>query len=161
MRCVWTTSLPLGGSRCAYMCEFGLRNNTTCLTHMVTPFLKAKCWVRQKSNETWTCTSAALMAAFINSWCQREKLRYALLMRANKPETAVQSSPSFFSWHHVVFLNEGDGTKASSSCDTEYENMHGPLVSLGWVGNYILSVHLVLDVAGQHQECLQEKQKPT
>ena len=31
-----------------------------------------------------------------------EKLRYTLLMRANKPETAVQSSASFFSWHHIV-----------------------------------------------------------
>ena len=38
--------------------------------------------------------------AFINSWCQREKLLYALLMRANKPKTAVQSSTSFFSRHH-------------------------------------------------------------
>ena len=27
-----------------------------------------------------------------------------LLMRANKPETAVQSSASFFSWHHMVFV---------------------------------------------------------
>ena len=40
---------------------------------------------------------------FINSWCRREKVRYALLMRANKPETAVQSSAPFFSWHHMVF----------------------------------------------------------
>ena len=42
--------------------------------------------------------------SFINSWCQREKLWYALLLRANKPKTAVQSSSSFFSWHHMVFF---------------------------------------------------------
>ena len=43
------------------------------------------------------------MSAFINTCCQREKLWYALLMMANKPETAVRSSPSFFSWHHMFF----------------------------------------------------------
>ena len=26
-------------------------------------------------------------------------------MRANKPETAVQSSTSFFSWHHMVYCS--------------------------------------------------------
>ena len=30
---------------------------------------------------------------------------YALLMRANKPETTVQSSASFFSWHHMVYFS--------------------------------------------------------
>ena len=45
-------------------------------------------------NSSYLC-AYALMAAFINSWCQREKLWYALLMRANKPETAVQSSTLF------------------------------------------------------------------
>ena len=30
-------------------------------------------------------------------------LPYALLMRANKPETALQRSASFFYWHHMVF----------------------------------------------------------
>ncbi|CAI8029696.1 hypothetical protein GBAR_LOCUS16847, partial [Geodia barretti] len=36
----------------------------------------------------------------LDAQAKREKLRYALLMR---PETAVQSSASFFSWHHVVY----------------------------------------------------------
>ena len=40
------------------------------------------------------------MSAFINSWCQREKLWYALLMRANKPQTAVQSSIFFLLASH-------------------------------------------------------------
>ena len=30
--------------------------------------------------------------------------RYALLMRANKPKTAVQSSGPL-SWHHMIFLS--------------------------------------------------------
>ena len=35
-------------------------------------------------------TSSAPLFSFINSWCL--EMQYALLMRANKPETAVQSS---------------------------------------------------------------------
>ena len=45
------------------------------------------------------------MSAFINLWCQREKLWYALLMMANKPETAVQSSTYFLLASHGFFLH--------------------------------------------------------
>ena len=34
----------------------------------------------------------------------QQRYTYALLMRANKPETAVQSSTSFFSCHHMVYF---------------------------------------------------------
>ena len=56
-------------------------------------------WISLVQNHK-RCTPGSLY----NSWCQREKLRYALLMRAKMPETAVQSSLSFFSWHHMVFF---------------------------------------------------------
>ena len=44
--------------------------------------------------------SAALLFSFINSWYLEIEVHYALLMRANKPETAVRALP-FFSWHHI------------------------------------------------------------
>ena len=40
-------------------------------------------------------TSAAPLFSFRNSWCLEIGVQYALLMRANKPETAVQSSAPF------------------------------------------------------------------
>ena len=40
-------------------------------------------------------TSAAPLFSFINTWCLEIGVQYALLMRANKPETAVQSSAPF------------------------------------------------------------------
>ena len=40
-------------------------------------------------------TSAAPLFSFINMWCLEIGVQYALLMRANKPDTAVQSSAPF------------------------------------------------------------------
>ena len=39
-------------------------------------------------------------------WCLDDRgVWYALLTRANKPETAVQSSAFLFSWHHMVYAS--------------------------------------------------------
>ena len=40
-------------------------------------------------------TLCLLLFSFINSWCLEIGVQYALLMRANKPETVVQSSALF------------------------------------------------------------------
>ena len=45
-------------------------------------------------------TIAAPLLPFINSWCLEIGAQYALLMRANKPETAVQSSALFLLASH-------------------------------------------------------------
>ena len=50
-------------------------------------------------------TSAAPLLSFINSWCLEIGVQYALLMRANKPETAVLSSALFLSAPHGFFYH--------------------------------------------------------
>ena len=49
-------------------------------------------------------TIAAPLLRFINSWCLELGVRYALLMRANKPETAIQSSALFLLAPHRLSI---------------------------------------------------------
>ena len=56
-------------------------------------------------------TSAAPLFSFINSWCLEIGVQYALLMRANKPETAVQSSALFLLAPHGIFCHVSKYTK--------------------------------------------------
>ena len=49
-------------------------------------------------------TIAAPPLPFINSWCLEIGVQNALLMRANKPETAVQSSALFLLAPHGLFI---------------------------------------------------------
>ena len=49
-------------------------------------------------------TIVAPLLTFINSWCLEIGVQYALLMRANKPETAVQSSALFLLAPHGLFI---------------------------------------------------------
>ena len=48
-------------------------------------------------------TIAALLLTFINSWCLEIGVQYALLMRANKPKTAVQSSALFLLATWIIY----------------------------------------------------------
>ena len=51
-------------------------------------------------------TIAAPLFSFINSWCLEIGVQYALLMGANKPKTAVQSSALFLLGLSVMVLQQ-------------------------------------------------------
>ena len=53
-----------------------------------------------------------IAAPLLPSWCLEIGVRYALLMRANKPETAVQSSALFLLAPRALFIMYTLGTHA-------------------------------------------------
>ena len=102
----------------------------------------------------WTSIHYSMHAPYINIQCTIRytymELQYALLIRANKPKTAVQSSTSFFSWHQhglipswyvrtcMIHQNTMHNTLQVHYSGPVKEPIHGFLIELSFLAVFTL-----------------------